>query len=234
MTELIARIDSVATLRSSGAGGVPEPAALAVLAELGGADAVSAHLRENRSQIRDRDLRLMREIVHIPVVLEMSATSAMIGAALELKPNRVFLVSEDWEVRSPEGSLDLIVHREQAAEAIRILTDAGISVGVCIEADPEQIRIAHRIEATAVQVETAFLEHSEHSLSRIMDAAKLARKLKMPFIAGTDVTPARMKRLRAMEEVDGVVMGHSLVAMALMKGMPEVVREMLSMLNGRR
>jgi pyridoxine 5-phosphate synthase len=233
MTELIARIDSVAAVRSSGAGGVPEPAVLAAMAELGGADAVSAHLREDRSQIRDRDLRLMREIVHIPVVLEMSATSEMIGAALDLKPDRVFLVSEDWEVRSPEGSLDLIVHREKAAEAIRILTDAGISVGVCIEADPEQIRIAHRIEAAAIQVETAFLEYSVNSLSRVLDAAKLARKLKLPFIAGTDVTPARMKTLSETEEVDGVVMGHSLVALALMKAMPEVVREMLAVLNGR-
>lgn len=233
MTELIARIDSVAAVRSSGAGGVPEPAALAVMAEIGGADAVSAHLRENRSQIQERDLRLMREVVHIPVILEMSATSEMIGAALELKPDRVFLVSEDWEVRSSEGSLDLIVHREQAAEAVRILTDAGISTGVCIEADPEQIRIAHRIEAEAIQVETAFLERSEDSLSRVLDAAKLARKLKLPFIAGTDVTPSRMKKLRTMAEVDSVVMGHSLVALALMKGMPDVVREMLSLLGGR-
>ncbi len=233
MTELIARIDAAAAVRSIGAGGVPEPAALAAMAEVGGADAVCAHLRQDRSQIRKRDLRLMREIVHIPVILEMSATSEMIGAALDLKPNRVFLVSEDWEVRSSEASLDLIVHREQAAEAVRILTDAGISVGVCIEADPEQIRIAHRIEATAIQVETAFLEHAEASLSRVLDAAKLAGKLRLPFIAGTDVTPARMKTLCAMEEVDGVVMGHSLVALALMKGMPETVREMLSMLNGR-
>ena len=233
MTELIARIDSVATLRSRDPGGMPEPAAAAVMAELGGADAVSAHLRKDRRQIQDRDLRLMREIVHIPVILEMSATSEMIGAALELKPDRVFLVSEDWAIRSSEGSLDLIVHREQAAEAVRVLTDAGIFVGVCIDPDPEQIRIAHRIEAGAIQVETAFLEQSDSRLSQVLDAAKLARKLKLPFVAGTDVTPARMKKLQELDEIEGVVVGHSLVALALIKGMPEVVREMQALLKGR-
>lgn len=225
MKQLIARIDPVAALRNAGGGEAPEPAAAAVLAEMGGADAVSAHLRQDRSLVKERDLRLVREIVHIPLILEMSATAEMIGVALDIKPDRVFLVSEDWQLQASEAGLDLVVHRDQAAEAIRTLGDAGISTGVCIDADPEQIRIAHRIDAREIQVETAFLDRTAGGLSRVLDAAKLARKLKLPFVAGTDVGPARIGMLQAVEEIDAVVAGHSLCARALMKGMAEVVRE---------
>lgn len=224
MTELIVRIDSAANMRRRPSD-IPEPAAVAVMAELGGADAVAAHLREDRSVLQERDLRLLREILTIPLILEMTATSEMIGVALEIKPDRVFLVSKIWGTPAAETGLDLVVHRDVAAEAVRTLTDAGIPTGLAVSSDLEQVKIAHRIEACAVQLDTSFAENTDAELFRLTDAVNLARKLKLPVIAGADLSAARLKRLRGIEGIDAFVVGQGLVAAALMKGMPEAVRE---------
>ncbi len=225
MTDLIVRIDPVAELRIDPSAGTPEPAAVAVLAEMGGADAVAAHLREDRGGIRERDLRMLREILTVPLVLEMTASAEMIGVALEVKPDRVFIVPSQWKTPIADGGLDLVVNRDQAGEAVRALSDAGIPAGIAVDADPEQVKIAHRIEADAVQVDTAFLDKAGADFSRVLDAVKLARKLNLSVVAGPDVTAARLKRLKGVDEIGGIVVGHGLIAAALMKGIPEAVRE---------
>ncbi|MGD8366513.1 MAG: pyridoxine 5'-phosphate synthase [Desulfobacterales bacterium] len=225
MTDLIVRIDPAARMRTGTGTGAPDPVSVAVLAEMGGADAVIAHLREDRAGIQERDLRLLREILTVPLVLEMTASNEMIGVALEIKPDRVFLVPPLWEGHSADGGLDLLVNRDQAADAVRTLADAGIPTGILIDPDPEQVKIAHRIEAESVEIDTTFLDNPSADLSRILDTAKLAQKLKLAVVVGADVSASRLKRLRSVEEIGAVVSGQGLIAAAILKGMSEAVRE---------
>jgi pyridoxine 5-phosphate synthase len=231
MTDLFVRIDPAAQMRLRPGGGAPEPVAVAVLAEMGGADAVVVHLRSDRFGIQQRDLRLLREVLTVPLILEMTATSEMIGVALDIKPDRVMLVPERWQIETADGGIDLLVNRDAAAEAVRSLFHAGISTGISIDADPEQAKIAHRIEADAVEIDTAFLDNPSADMSRVIDTAKLARKLRLTVIAGADAPAPRIKRLRQVEEIQAVVTGHGLIAAAILKGMSEAVRETAARMN---
>jgi pyridoxine 5-phosphate synthase len=225
MTSLIFRVDPAAAMRTRSAVGAPEPVAVAILAEMGGADAVIAHLQEDRIGILERDLRLLREVLSVPFILEMEATSEMIGVSLEVKPDQVYLVPPLWEGLAGDGGLDLVVNRDLAAEAVRTLSDAGIATGIAVDAEPEQVKIAHRIEANAVQIDTAFLDNPAADPFRLVDAAKLARKLKLGVIAGADAPAPRIKRLQTIREIEGIVTGRSLIADAVLKGMTAAVRE---------
>ncbi|MCK4767093.1 MAG: pyridoxine 5'-phosphate synthase, partial [Desulfobacula sp.] len=150
MTQLAVNVDHVATLREARGINYPEPVAAAVAAETAGADGIVVHLREDRRHINERDVRLLKKIVQSKLILEMAATSEMLGIALDIKPDCVTLVPETKKELTTEGGLDLITHENHIREAVTTLKNAGIAVCIFIDPDLDQIKVAHKIDADMI------------------------------------------------------------------------------------
>lgn len=232
MAKLIVQLDPVATLREARRSAVPDPAAAAILAELGGADGIAVHLREDRRSIQDRDLRVLRKLVHTRFVVKMAPTSEMLGVALNIKPDIVILLPEIREENQPRGGLDLMVHGSSAAETIDSLANSGIAVGITIEPDPDQLKLAHQCSATLVEINTgAYCEATTSAkrkqvLIRIVDTVKLAYRLKIGVQAGGGIGFNTIGAFEGLKEIGAFTIGHSIIARAVLIGMQAAVREM--------
>jgi pyridoxine 5-phosphate synthase len=232
MAKLIVQLDPVATLRQAGKSGVPDPAAAAILAELGGADGIAVHLREDRRFIQDRDLRILRKVVHNRFVFKMAPTSEMLGVALNIKPDVVILLPEMREENSPTSGLDLMVHGSDATETIDNLVNSGIPVGIFIEPDPDQLKLAHQCSANLVEINTAaYCEATtstkrQHVLNRIVDSVKLAYRLKIGVQVGGGIGFNTIGAFEGLKEIGAFTIGHSIIARAVLIGMQAAVREM--------
>src|SRR5437773_6345550 len=154
MPELGVNIDHVATLRQARKTYEPDPVAAAALAELGGADGITIHLREDRRHIRDRDLRVLRETVAIKLNLELSVADEIVGLACQVKPDQATIVPERREEVTTEGGLDVVAHRAATAKAVERLKAAGIAVSLFLDPDPRQIELAKQLGADAVELHT--------------------------------------------------------------------------------
>src|SRR5437588_9862887 len=148
-------IDHVATVRQARRAHEPDTIAAAVLALLGGADGITVHLREDRRHIQDRDVRLLRPVVHNRLNLEMAAVDAIVDIACEIKPDEATLVPERREELTTEGGLDVVAHQKTVARAMHRLRDAGIAVSLFLDPNDRQIDIAKVLGAKAVEIQTA-------------------------------------------------------------------------------
>src|SRR4051812_29320707 len=154
-------IDHVATLRQARRTHEPDPVAAAALAEMGGADGITIHLREDRRHIQDRDLQLLRQTVAIKLNLELSVADEIVGIACQVKPDQATIVPERREEVTTEGGLDVISHREATRQSIDRLRAAGIAVSLFLDADRRQIEMAKQLGADAVELHTG-----QHALAR--------------------------------------------------------------------
>ena len=190
MAGLAVNVDHVATLREARKINYPEPVAAAVLAELAGADGIVVHLREDRRHIRDRDVRILRKIVQTKLILEMAASNEMVGIALDIKPDIVTLVPEKPEELTTEGGLDLLVHKDTIAETVGILQNSDITVSIFIDPDPVQVKLAHKIDSDMIEIHTGIFceaktpQKRDQAFANIVDAVKLAHKLRLGVNAG--------------------------------------------------
>ena len=232
MAGLSVSIDHIADLRQTGKAIDPNPAAAAVLAELAGADGVVCHLREDRRHVQDRDVRLLRNMVQGKLILEMAATSEMVGIALDTRPDEVTLVPESHETVTTFGGLDLIVQTKAIAETIGALQNNGIPVSVFIDPDPEQVKLAHHNGAEMIEINTGIFCEAlgqgkrQHAFARIVDAAKLAKRLKMGVGVGGGLDYTTIKAFRDLPEIDEFRIGHSIVSRSILVGMERAVRDM--------
>ncbi len=237
MAKLAVNVDHVATLREARQAFYPDPLTAAMLAELAGADGIVVHLRQDRRHIQDRDVRLIRDVVQTRLILEMAATSEMVGIALDIKPDLVTLVPEKREEITTEGGLDLIVHKAGVAEAVATLQNSLIPVSIFIDPDTDQIKLAHQINADMVEIHTgAFCEaktarKKEQTFSRIVDAVKLAHKLKLGINAGHGICYTTIKAFKGLDEIDEFSIGHSIVSRAVFVGMDRAVKEMVRLIK---
>jgi pyridoxine 5-phosphate synthase len=238
MAGLAVNIDHVATLRNTREGiSYPDPVAAAVLAELAGVDGIVVHLREDRRHIQNRDLKILRKIVQTKLILEMASTDEMVGIALDIKPDLVTLVPERREELTTEGGLDLIVHKNAVAETVGTLQNSGIPASIFIDPDPDQIKLAHRIDTTMVEIHTGtFCEAKTYkkrnqAFSNIVDAAKLAHKLRIGVNAGHGLCYNTIKAFKGLHEIDEFSIGHSIVSRAVLVGMKRAVKEMLALIK---
>ncbi|GAB6095926.1 pyridoxine 5'-phosphate synthase [Desulfatiferula olefinivorans] len=238
MAGLAVNIDHIATLRQARGTRYPDPVAAALIAEMAGADGIVAHLREDRRHVQDRDVRLLRQVVQTRLILEMGVTPEMIGIALDVKPDLVTLVPERREELTTEGGLDLIVHRDKVSEAVENLKSAGITVSVFIDPDVEQIKVAHRISADMVEIHTGTFcdeisgPRREKAFADIVNAAKVADKLRLGVNAGHGICYTSIKAFAGLHEIDEFSIGHSIVSRAAMVGMDAAVREMRALIAG--
>ena len=237
MPRLAVNVDHVATLREARRIDVPDPVAAAAMVELAGADGVVVHLREDRRHTQDRDIRILRETIKTTLKLEMAATSAMIALALEIKPDLVTLVSEKRQELTTQGGVDLNLHKDAVSDAVQALQKGGIPVGVCVDADLDQIKLAHRIHADCVEIHTGTFcdadtpkRHSE-TFKRIVNSAKVAHKLKLVVNAGHGLGYQTIKAFKGLSEIDEFSIGHSIIARAVFVGLDRAVREMIALLK---
>lgn len=237
MAGLIVNIDHVATIREARKASTPDPVAAAILAELAGADGIVAHLWEDRRHIQDRDLRILRKTVQTKLILEMASTPEMVGIALDSQPDMVTLVPEKRQEITSEGGLDLIVQKNAIAETVSTLQNSGIPVSISIDPDPEQIKLAHQMNASIVELHTGTLctaptiQKRDQAFSKIIDAAKLAHKLKLGVNAGHGLCYNTIKNFQGLDEIEEFTIGHSIIARAILVGMEKAVKEMLALIR---
>lgn len=237
MPRLGVNIDHVATLRQARGGFDPDPLAAAVLVELAGADGIVVHLREDRRHIQDRDLRLLREVIHTKLDLEMAADESIAKIALTVKPDLVTLVPEKRQELTTEGGLDVATNRDRIELVVGMLHHGGIPVSVFIEPDLSQIKIAHKVSADFVELHTGRYANAKRSkeadseFEAIMQAAKLAYKLGMGVNAGHGLNYQNVARLTHIPEIVEYNIGHSIIARAVLVGLDQAVREMRALLS---
>lgn len=235
MPELGVNIDHVATVRQARKTYEPDPVWAAALAELGGADAITIHLREDRRHIQDRDLRLLRETVTVRLNLELAANEEIVGIACGTKPDQATLVPERREEVTTEGGLDIVSHRDAVARAIEMLRGAGIFVSLFLDAEPAQIDMAERLRADAVELHTgqyALVSAADRSreLQKLNEAGAEIIRRGMQLHAGHGLNYQNVKPVAAIAGMHELNIGHSIVARALMVGMQDAVREMKSLI----
>jgi len=232
-------IDHVATVRQARRVPDPDPVPAAILAELGGADGITVHLRSDRRHIQDRDVEILRQVVKTRLNLEMAATQEMLKIALTVKPHQVTLVPERREEITTEGGLDVVLNSVQLKPAVKMLEEGGIHVSLFADPDLEQVKESHRIDAHAIELNTAAYADArgeqgrEAALRKVVDAARLGRKLGLAVHAGHGLTYENVRAVAALPEVSELNIGHNIVARAVLVGMERAVREMLEAMRRR-
>ena len=155
MLRLGVNIDHVATVRQARRAKEPDPVHAAVLAEMGGADGITVHLRGDRRHIQDRDLEVLKQVVRTRLNVEMAATQEMTRIALTVKPDQVTLVPERREELTTEGGLDVVLNSVQIRPMVKTLQEAGIEVSLFVDPELEQVKEAHKLDARAIEINTA-------------------------------------------------------------------------------
>lgn len=236
-TALGVNVDHVATIRQSRLGTSPDPVAAAAIAEMAGASQITIHLREDRRHIQERDLRLMRQTVQTELNLEMAANPDIVKIALEVHPDTATLVPERRQELTTEGGLDVVGQQEALKKITADLVDAGIRVSMFIAPDIDQIKAAHRIGAPRIELHTGRYADAKTKaeraaeLRRIVDGAKLARKLGMTVAAGHGLDYNNVQPIAAIEEIDELNIGHSIISRAIFVGLDRAVRDMKDLLE---
>jgi pyridoxine 5-phosphate synthase len=239
MARLGVNIDHVATVRQARRAPEPDPVQAAVLAELGGADGITVHLRSDRRHIQDRDVEILRRVVKTRLNVEMAATQEMVRIALTVKPDQVTLVPERREELTTEGGLDAVLNSVQLKPVVRALGDGGIRVSLFVDPDLEQVKEAHKIDAQAVEINTAAYADAledrdrDSALRKVADAVRFGRKLGLEVHAGHGLTYRNVRPIALLPEMGELNIGHNIVARAVLVGMERAVREMLDAIAGR-
>ena len=242
MIELGVNIDHVATVREAryrGRGfGEPDPVAAALLCEAAGAHGITAHLREDRRHIQDRDVWALREKIETRLNLEMANAPEIVAIALKLKPEIVCLVPERRLEVTTEGGLDVLAAEKLLTETRKKLNDAGIEVSLFIAPDEQQIAASARVGSQFIELHTGQFAESfpqcETELRRLVNGAKLAHSLGLKVNAGHGLNHANLPSLFRVPHLVELNIGHSLVSRAIFTGMETAVREMLAAMGGYR
>jgi pyridoxine 5-phosphate synthase len=236
MANLGVNIDHVATIRQARGTQYPDPVEAAVLAQLGGADQITVHLREDRRHIIDRDVRLLRSVLQVPLNLEMACTHEMVRFALEIKPDMVTLVPEKREERTTEGGLDVSGQLASLTDAVRHLQSAGIPCSLFIEPDESVVDATLKTNAQMVEFHTG--RYSELSgteqareLTRITAATAYGHANGLAVHAGHGLNFRNVIPVARIPQMQDLNIGHSIVARAVLVGLERAVREMKDLIQ---
>jgi len=240
MLKLGVNIDHVATLREAryrGRGfGEPDPVEAAQLCEAAGAHGITAHLREDRRHIQDRDVWKLREIVKTRLNLEMAIVPEIIGIALKLKPNIVCIVPERRLEVTTEGGLDVVANEKAITDTRKKMNDAGIEVSLFITPDEKQIEAAARAGSQFVELHTGQFaeEFGTPELQRLISGAKQAHALGLKVNAGHGLNYVNLPALHRVPHLVELNIGHSIISRAVSVGLANAVKEMLALMAGYR
>ncbi|MEO5510706.1 MAG: pyridoxine 5'-phosphate synthase [Longimicrobiales bacterium] len=242
-------VDHVATVRQARRTDEPDPVRAAVLAELGGADGITVHLREDRRHIQDRDLQLLLATVRTGVNLEFAVASDVLAIAIDARPMAATLVPEKREEITTEGGLALETAEQRASVAavVKQLHDAGIRTALFLGPDPAAITAAADMGADAVELHTG--EYAEawknvhhgsgreqvtNELRRLQRAAAHGVARGIAVHAGHGLTYENTALVAAIDEIEELNIGHSVISRAMLVGMERAVQEMKAIVNAAR
>jgi pyridoxine 5-phosphate synthase len=242
MLKLGLNIDHVATLREARyrgrEHGEPDPVAAALVGESARAHGITAHLREDRRHILDRDVWKLREVIQTRLNLEMGNAPEIVGIALRLKPEIVCLVPERRQEVTTEGGLDVAGNRQSLTETRKKMNDAGIEVSLFVSPEPAQIEASAQVGAQFVELHTGtFAEHFSRKRERNVELERLIAAAKMAHVAGLKVNAGHglnyenLPLLHIVPHLVELNIGHSIISRAVTVGLAEAVREMLRLME---
>jgi len=239
MASLGVNIDHIANVRQARRTVEPDPVTHALLAELGGADGITVHLREDRRHIQDRDVELLRQTVRTRLNLEMAATAEMEAIALAIRPDMVTLVPERRQEVTTEGGLDVAGQLQALQGLVGRLQDGGIGVSLFVDADAAQLEACAASGARWVELHTggyaeASWRDQPHQLARLCEGTFVARSLGLRVNAGHGLTYQNVEPVAAIEGMEELNIGHTIVARALAVGLQQAVREMKALVQNPR
>ena len=236
MPELGVNIDHVATVREARKTYEPDPVWAAALAELGGADGITIHLREDRRHIQDRDLEVLKRTVQCKLNLELACNREVLDIACRILPQQATLVPEKREEVTTEGGLDVVGNYDAVASAAKQLADAGIAVSLFLDPDLKQIEAAGDLRVAAVELHTgqyalATGTAQQDELLKLIRASRCIRERGLALHAGHGLNYRNVQAVAAIDDMHELNIGHSIVARAIMVGMTQAVREMKALLG---
>ncbi len=245
MLKLGVNIDHVATVREARyrgrVSGEPCPVAAALACEAAGAHGITAHLREDRRHIQDRDVLALREAIATRLNLEMGDTPAIVRFALRVRPDIVCLVPEKRQELTTEGGLDVVAHRRSLVRTCQRMRDAGIEVSLFIDPELRQVEAAAAVGAQFVELHTGqFAEHfarlrgRKRELARLTAAARQAHALGLRVNAGHGLNYINLPALHAVPHLEELNIGHTLISRAMETGLTRAVKQMLQLMKGYR
>ncbi|MDO5308932.1 MAG: pyridoxine 5'-phosphate synthase [Planctomycetia bacterium] len=231
MIELGVNIDHVATLRQARRGNEPDPVWAAVEAELGGAHGITAHLREDRRHMQERDIRLLRETVRVKFNLEMACAPEVLAIALDVVPDQATLVPEKRQEITTEGGLDVVGDLSRVRDALEALRAKGVATSLFIDPDTRQIEAAKELGADAVELHTgayanASGERRAVELQRLAQGAELINRLGLRLHAGHGLNYTNVRAVATLPQMAELNIGHSIISRALFIGVREAVAQM--------
>lgn len=235
--KLAVNVDHIATIREARGSDEPEPVLAALLAEQAGADGIVCHIRGDRRHIKERDLRLFRQVVKTKLNVEMAATEEMKKIALEIMPDVVSLVPEREEELTTEGGLDVISNEQHLTPHIQELRNAGIRVSIFVDPDLKQIEACHKVGVDLIEINTGKYtdlkpgEELQKALDEIKKAAKFGHKLGLEIHAGHGLDYKNVGPVAQIPEITEFSIGFSLVARAAIVGIEEAVKEMIILIE---
>jgi len=242
MLKLGVNIDHVATLREARyrgrEGGEPDPPAAALICEAAGAHGITAHLREDRRHMQDRDIWRLREVIRTRLNLEMANVPEIIAIALKLKPDIVCLVPERRQEVTTEGGLDVARNERAIVKVRKKMNDAGIEVSLFITPDPAQIAASARTGGQYIELHTgSYAEHfsdptqREAELARLIMGAQQAHGLGLRVNAGHGLNYVNLTALHRVPHLVELNIGHSIISRSVTVGLETAVREMLGLME---
>jgi pyridoxine 5-phosphate synthase len=240
MKKLSVNIDHIATLRQARQESFFDLVQVAVLAELGGADGITVHLRQDRRHINERDVTLLKATIKTELNMELAATPGMTQIALKVKPAQVTLVPETPDELTTQGGLDIVRNLERVATTAKALKRAGIRLSAFIEADPAQIEAAAKLGCDLIEINTdrysrmvgeeSFPRQSgsmtNDELMKIAEASEQAAKLCMRVHAGHGIDYRNIIPLLGVTQIEGFSIGFSIIARAVFTGLKDATWEM--------
>ncbi len=236
MATLGVNIDHIANVRQARKTIEPDPVQFAFLAELGGADSITVHLREDRRHIQDRDLILLKDTIKTKLNLEMAATSEMLAIAKKISPDYVTLVPEKREEVTTEGGLDILAKRDFFFNYIQDLKQSKILVSAFIDPVNSQIKCAKELECDLIELHTGTYaelkgEGQHEELQRLIESTYYASNLGLVVNAGHGLNYQNVTNIAAIKNINELNIGHSIVSKALAIGLLKAVKEMKTLIN---
>lgn len=237
MPKLGVNIDHVATLREVRGGIEPEPVFAALICQTAGAEAIVAHLREDRRHIKERDLYILKEVVKIKLNLEMSIAPEIVHIACKIKPNQATLVPEKRQEITTEGGLDVLSNFKKIKQALSRLEKEKIIVSLFIDPDREQIDAAKKAGAKIVELHTGRYadakndEEQELHFKELETAVNYARGKNLAVFAGHGLNYYNVTRVARIEGIEELNIGYSIVCRAVLAGLERAVKEMKELIN---
>jgi pyridoxine 5-phosphate synthase len=232
MPRLGVNIDHVATLRQARGGREPDPVWAAAEAELGGADGITIHLREDRRHIQDRDLRILRETVQTRLNLELAVEPSIVAIALQVRPDQVTFVPERRAELTTEGGLDVVGQFDRVRDAVARCREAGLEVSLFIDPDLEQVAASARLGVDAVELHTGrYADASEspevrRELEALIVSGVAVKKAGMALHAGHGLNYRNVAEVAQIAGMAELNIGHSIISRAVFSGIRQAVRDM--------